>query len=513
MSRSRPHFSDFFYPRSNAERVDRRRRGVLATPLLATALLFGACSGESETPAEPETSSENLADLTPEGTDPPVPTEEASTEEPAETERLTLRRPPLPTEFSPREGTGEGTLWANAFQYNAPVFEAAQVDADVLGTVRRGTSLPVGERVFGPGCRGRWYRLGSGYICTSEGFIVGEERLENDQKEADFTGPMPYRYAAVTRRDGALRFFRPPNGEEQTEISRAAESEQALPEVVSKEMVGDYFVALDRQEEDWHRTVRGRYVNGEELNELTTPLLVGARLTGAVDGDVAEGALALPVAFVFAEDRTLFRIENGVASEVGTAEKYARFHMDRLETIDGVEYAVGEGNLAVRRDEVRLARQSAPDERVEGNDWIHVDLAQQVLVAYEDRQPVYATMVASGREGYDTPRGVFKIREKYISTTMDGTDPVDGDFEVEEVPWTMFYWRSFALHGAYWHDDFGRVRSHGCTNIAPADARWLFEWTGPHLPAGWHGYRMKRRGTWVWLSRGDAEYDPPQPEE
>jgi hypothetical protein len=89
---------------------------------------------------------------------------------------------------------------------------------------------------------------------------------------------------------------------------------------------------------------------------------------------------------------------------------------------------------------------------------------------------------------------------------MDGSDPVDGDFEVEEVPWTMYYWGSFALHGAYWHDDFGQVRSHGCTNLAPADARWLFEWSSPSVPDGWHGYRNSR-GTWVWLSRGDAEYE------
>jgi hypothetical protein len=85
---------------------------------------------------------------------------------------------------------------------------------------------------------------------------------------------------------------------------------------------------------------------------------------------------------------------------------------------------------------------------------------------------------------------------------MRGEDPVDGPYEVEEVPWTMYYSGGYALHGAYWHDQFGRVRSHGCTNLAPADARWLLRWTDPPLPAGWHSIRPPTRdgGTRVYIN-------------
>lgn len=418
------------------------------------------------------------------------------TEEPR---RIVLQRPPLPTSFPAHPvPAAEGGLVATAFQYNAAIFEEAQADADVLGIVRRGRTLPVGERVFGPGCNGRWYRVGRGFLCTGQGFSIGDTSADHDQKPASFEGPMPYGYAAVSRRDGVPRLFRPPTPAEEEML--AGDANGALPEVVSKQMVGDFFVALDRVEGSWQRTVRGRYVHTDNLNVLETP-----KLTGSPLGE-GEGESELPLAFVFGETRPLLRIENGAVSEVGEAEQYARFHLDAITSIDGVEYAVAEGGLAVRREFVRVARRSRPDEAVTSDSWIHVDLAEQTLVAYSDGEPVYATLVASGREGYDTPRGVFRIREKYVSATMDGSDPVDGDFEVEEVPWTMYYWRSFALHGAYWHDDFGQVRSHGCTNLAPADARWLFEWTGPSVPDGWHGYRQKR-GTWVWLSRGDAEYD------
>jgi lipoprotein-anchoring transpeptidase ErfK/SrfK len=57
--------------------------------------------------------------------------------------------------------------------------------------------------------------------------------------------------------------------------------------------------------------------------------------------------------------------------------------------------------------------------------------------------------------------------------------------------------RGFALHAAYWHDDFGRVRSHGCVNLSPRDAAWLFEWTDPHVPTTWHSALNKERGTVV----------------
>jgi leucyl aminopeptidase len=57
---------------------------------------------------------------------------------------------------------------------------------------------------------------------------------------------------------------------------------------------------------------------------------------------------------------------------------------------------------------------------------------------------------------------------------------------VDEVPWVSYYKDSYALHGAWWHDEFGRPKSHGCVNLAPADARWLFSWMDPAMPEGWY---------------------------
>lgn len=131
----------------------------------------------------------------------------------------------------------------------------------------------------------------------------------------------------------------------------------------------------------------------------------------------------------------------------------------------------------------------APDEK-----WIDVDLTRQTLVAFEGTRPVFATLVSTGRlprpdetEDFRTRTGTFRIREKHVSTTMDGDVASDGPYSIEDVPWVMYYDGSYALHGAFWHDRFGHTRSHGCVNLAPDDARTVFGWSEPRLPEGWHG--------------------------
>ncbi len=142
--------------------------------------------------------------------------------------------------------------------------------------------------------------------------------------------------------------------------------------------------------------------------------------------------------------------------------------------------------------------------------WIDICITYQTLTAYEGDKPVYATLVSSGRDGAQDPyttrstvRGEFQIKWKHVTATMDADDP-DNRFELRDVPWVQYFEANFALHGAYWHDDFGRPRSHGCVNLAPIDARKLFMWTDPPLPDAWHAAHAGAplaQGTWVRVRR------------
>ena len=118
--------------------------------------------------------------------------------------------------------------------------------------------------------------------------------------------------------------------------------------------------------------------------------------------------------------------------------------------------------------------------RVAGWLWGEVRQGQRVPVRYQT-----AGDHCRGGNWYATPDDAYLCDNHGFTITRRG-EPKDGPYDIGEVPWVMYYHHSFAVHGAYWHDVFGNVRSHGCTNLAPADARWIFFWTEPRLPAGWH---------------------------
>ena len=166
----------------------------------------------------------------------------------------------------------------------------------------------------------------------------------------------------------------------------------------------------------------------------------------------------------------------------------------REATVSGVTYHRTTAGFWVRLMDLTRAHPAFPADLRAGDKWIDVDLTRQALVAFEGTRPVFATLVSSGRRNpqdkekdFPTPTGSYRIREKHVTTTMDGDVASDGPYSIEDVPWVMYFQGSYALHAAFWHDSFGRMRSHGCVNMAPEDARTLFAWSDPPLPQGWHG--------------------------
>jgi hypothetical protein len=150
---------------------------------------------------------------------------------------------------------------------------------------------------------------------------------------------------------------------------------------------------------------------------------------------------------------------------------------------------IGEGKWVRAADVNEVRKAARPAGITPATQWIDVDLGEQVLVAYEGEKPVYATLTSSGR-AIPTPRGNYPVWAKVSSISMKSQPYEDKAYFVNKVPWVMFFQAHNAIHGAYWHDRFGVSKSHGCVNVAPLDARHLFEWLQPALPAGWSGYRF-----------------------
>lgn len=107
----------------------------------------------------------------------------------------------------------------------------------------------------------------------------------------------------------------------------------------------------------------------------------------------------------------------------------------------------------------------------EGEKWIDVNLSQQQVTAYEGETPVYSAVASTGLPGTPTVVGTFTIYVKYLTTPMSGPG-----YNLSNVPHTMYFYRGYAIHGAYWHNNFGTPMSHGCVNLSLPDAEWFYNW-------------------------------------
>ncbi len=114
------------------------------------------------------------------------------------------------------------------------------------------------------------------------------------------------------------------------------------------------------------------------------------------------------------------------------------------------------------------------------NKKIIVDLSDQMLYAYDGEKFFMKEKMSSGIDGTPTPKGSFKIFKKTPSRYMQGPLPgISEDvYDLPGVPWTMYFTNEgAAIHGAFWHDNFGNLHSHGCINLPPEKAEVLYNWT------------------------------------
>jgi LysM repeat protein len=121
--------------------------------------------------------------------------------------------------------------------------------------------------------------------------------------------------------------------------------------------------------------------------------------------------------------------------------------------------------------------ETPPSPATQGEKWIDVNLSTQTLHAYEGAVVVYTARVSTGISRYPTPAGTFYIQRKYWYDDMTGGSRARGDYYyLPNVPYCMYYYAGYSLHGTYWHSNFGTPMSHGCTNLSIPDAAWLFNW-------------------------------------
>ena len=350
------------------------------------------------------------------------------------------------------------------------------------GTVVGESRLPVLAREVGPGCSDNyWYRIGdNSWVCGR--FVQPDDTAPEAEAQPPMRDEelMPWPYAFV--HENAIEYERFAGGYREV-----------------REVMPGYGFAIERSVyidgDSYYRTVEGRYVP-QRAARVT-------RRISTFSGVAIRDEVTWPVGWVNRENAWSFSEPSlRQAVRVERLARYTQFSVQERRTVGKhVFYRIDETHWVHARD-VQVATTAPLPDSVDSDDrWIDVDLANQIVTAYEGERPVWATLPSTGRGGASrTPKGSFRVWAKVAAIPMDNTDdePVDetlGEVEstdqnkhyysLHDVPWTLFFHQGYAIHGVYWHNRFGNRRSSGCVNLAPKDARWLFDWSLPVLPDGW----------------------------
>lgn len=171
---------------------------------------------------------------------------------------------------------------------------------------------------------------------------------------------------------------------------------------------------------------------------------------------------------------------------------------DEQESEGEIWYRIGPDEWINQLHVARVEPDPIPPDGVDSNRWISINLFEQTIAVYEDGALGFATMTSTGLPGWWTQPGLFQVYERLERDDMTGAFEADRSdyYLLEDVPWVLYFDKARALHGAYWHNGYGYPRSHGCVNLSPTDAHWLYDWA--------------EVGTWVYVfdPSGKTPVDP-----
>lgn len=419
-----------------------------------------------------------------------------------------------------------------------------------LGYLRAGAVVDVREPSLGAnsGCEGGWYRINPrGFVCVGKGATLEVENnpvvVASDVRPIRGQG-FPYGYAMAGEVPPFL-YFKLPEMEQMVRsegegvAGRAAAWKHTSKLNGVAELLGElgappsflgngaslvkpygveqplrYAAHAGKAKPDGGFALARTFEHEGRAFGLTTELdiipldRVKVVKPSSFRGIAIDASEDLPVAFIerhyvqryLREETGRFKQDGSFSLRDGvklTGKKHGTGGHSFYETVDG-SWMSSEGARIIE------PRAEFPSFAHGARKWLDLSISQQVMVAYEGTQPVYATLVSTGRGGLGDPEkvpatvlGTFMVHTKHISATMNSsTDKSDG-YSLQDVPFVQYFHKGYALHGTYWHDDFGKVRSQGCVNLSPIDSAWFFEWTDPPVPEGWHGVLNLERGTVV----------------
>ncbi len=356
-------------------------------------------------------------------------------------------------------------------ELDAPIVAEPRDRAAARGAAAQGARLPVYGARREEGCHGRWLLVGpDAWICQDRGALSRDLPVAPALGLERTVDGLPFRY-----------FF----------VGSEGSATYASPDMVSQDTPDEdlqpgFGIAivrqLTREQQLLGQTRQGQWVALQDL--------IPAHAT-MFHGEPVQGKLEL--AWAFREQTPLYEHPGGPPPrDLPRLSRWQLVQVQEVRKVHGVEWVrVDDGKWMLRAD-LRIPSLAEPPAEVAPQErWIDIDRAEQTLVLYEGARPVFATLVSTGKGGagspFETPAGVFRVWVKLRTSTMSNLDDEEAasTYSLADVPYVQFFSKGVGLHAAFWHHAFGTKHSHGCVNLAPLDAQWLFSQTSPRVAAGW----------------------------
>ncbi len=232
---------------------------------------------------------------------------------------------------------------------------------------------------------------------------------------------------------------------------------------------GFNFVTLNSSQEGWAQIGENRWIRTDNLtSDVAISSFAGIYLP--------EAELPYPVAWLLVHLNPATYPGGEPSAANPLLLRYTLVSLYTTVMVDGWHwYQIGEDQWVKQTQVARVLPVERPAD-VDTERWISIDLYEQVLIAYNGETPFFATLISSGMSEWQTNEGLFHVYIRYPRTVMSGAYGEPDFYYLEEVPWTMYFDKDIAVHGAYWHDGFGYRRSHGCVNASITDANLLYNW-------------------------------------
>lgn len=301
----------------------------------------------------------------------------------------------------------------------------------------------------GSGCRASWAKVaGGGYLCLDKVEPTTEAVRRRPPLIDDL---LPYVFVHRLEAKAYSYAFLPGEGAGKAELFR-----QGKP--------------LDRSRYALHEPSR---FQGRNLEKRPVP-----------DRNLMPG-------WIVADETPLYGAPSPAAAPVRRLARHTPLLVDSRPAAKGwreVRDEQGRRVLGFVKDDGRLRHWvGAPPAAglAEGEPWLDIDVGQQMIALRRHGVgPTYVTLISSGLVERPTPLGVFRLDHKLAYRSMGNLPHSADKYFIENIPWAMYFQPYYAIHGAYWHNEFGKRRSHGCVNLAPRDALYIYEHVPPWQQLG-----------------------------